>query len=158
MISHINATRRCHIVTLEDPIEVMHRDDNAIIDQREVGVDTADFASALKAVSRQDPDVIFIGEMRDLETVTAALQAAETGHFVISTLHTTDARETVNRIVDMYPKEQQNQARCRWPTRSRASCASGSCPATGTAASRWSRSMVMTTRIYEFITDPRSCP
>jgi twitching motility protein PilT len=111
MISHINATRRCHIVTLEDPIEVMHRDDNAIIDQREIGVDTDRLRHGLKAVSRQDPDVIFIGEMRDLETVTAALQAAETGHLVISTLHTTDARETINRIVDMYPKEQQNQAR-----------------------------------------------
>ena len=104
MIGHINSTRRCHVVTIEDPIEVLHRDEMAIIDQREIGVDTEDFQTAMKAVSRQDPDVIFIGEMRDIETVTAALQAAETGHFVISTLHTTDATETVNRIVDMFPQ------------------------------------------------------
>jgi twitching motility protein PilT len=111
MIGHINRTRRCHIVTIEDPIEVMHRDDVAIVDQREIGVDTRDFPTALRAVSRQDPDVIFIGEMRDIETVSAALQAAETGHMVISTLHTTDAAETVHRVIDMFPKEQQYQAR-----------------------------------------------
>ena len=111
MINYINTTRRCHIVTIEDPIEVLHPDRLAIVDQREVGIDTADFAIALKHVARQDPDVIFIGEMRDPETVRAALQAAETGHLVISTLHTLDATETINRIIDFYPPHQHMQAR-----------------------------------------------
>jgi twitching motility protein PilT len=111
MINHINAKRRCHIVTIEDPIEVLHADKLAIVDQREVAIDTADFATALKHVARQDPDVIFIGEMRDFETVKAALQAAETGHLVISTLHTIDATETVNRVIDFFPPHQQMQAR-----------------------------------------------
>ncbi|MGH2728966.1 MAG: type IV pilus twitching motility protein PilT, partial [Actinomycetota bacterium] len=111
MIHHINAHRRCHIVTIEDPIEVLHADKLAIVDQREVTIDTADFATALKHVARQDPDVIFIGEMRDFETVRAALQAAETGHLVISTLHTLDATETVNRVIDFFPPHQQMQAR-----------------------------------------------
>ncbi len=159
MISHINATRRCHIVTLEDPIEVTHRDDNAIIDQREIGVDTADFATGLKAVSRQDPDVIFIGEMRDLETVGAALQAAETGHFVLSTLHTTDARETVNRIVDMFPKEQQNQARISLANSLKGIVCQRLVPrATGDGRVAVVETMVMTTRIFEFITDPHQLP
>jgi twitching motility protein PilT len=111
MINYINSNRRCHIVTIEDPIEVLHPDRLAIVDQREVGIDTADFATALKHAARQDPDVIFIGEMRDSETVRAALQAAETGHLVISTLHTLDATETVNRIIDFFPPHQQMQAR-----------------------------------------------
>ena len=155
MITHINTTRRCHIVTLEDPIEVMHRDDSAIIDQREVGVDTEDFATGLKAVSRQDPDVIFIGEMRDLETVTAALQAAETGHLVISTLHTTDARETVNRIVDMYPKEQQNQARLSLANSLKGIVCQRLVPrAAGQGRVAVVEVMVMTSRIYEFVMTP----
>jgi len=111
MLSRINMTRACHIVTIEDPIEVMHEDLLSIIDQREIGIDTSDFHTALKYVSRQDPDVIFIGEMRDQETVSAALHAAETGHLVISTLHTIDATETVNRIIDFFPPHQQMQAR-----------------------------------------------
>ncbi len=111
MISHINMTRRCHIVTIEDPIEVVHEDRMAIIDQREIGIDTVDFHTALKYVARQDPDVIFIGEMRDQETVRAAVRAAETGHLVISTLHTIDATETINRVIDFYPPHQQMQAR-----------------------------------------------
>ena len=111
MINYINSTRRCHIVTIEDPIEVLHPDRLSIVDQREVGIDTTDFAVALKHVARQDPDVIFIGEMRDPETVKAALGAAETGHLVISTLHTLDATETVNRIIDFFPPHQQIQAR-----------------------------------------------
>lgn len=111
MIHHINTTRRCHIVTIEDPIEVLHPDRVAIVDQREVGIDTADFATAMRHVARQDPDVIFIGEMRDAETVQTALQAAETGHLVVSTLHTLDATETVNRIIDFYPPHQHMQAR-----------------------------------------------
>lgn len=111
MLDHINMTRRCHILTMEDPIEVMHPDKMAIVDQREIGIDTADFHTAMRAAMRQDPDVIFVGEMRDHETVSAALHAAETGHLVISTLHTIDATETVNRIIEFYPPHQQMQAR-----------------------------------------------
>jgi len=155
MLSHINATRRCHIVTLEDPIEVMHRDDNAIIDQREIGVDTDDFVTGMKAVSRQDPDVIFVGEMRDTETVTAALQAAETGHLVISTLHTTDARETINRVVDMFPKEQQNQARLSLANSLKGVVCQRLVPrATGEGRVAVVEVLVMTSRLYEFVADP----
>ena len=111
MIEHLNHTRQCHIVTIEDPIEVLFRDDVASINQREVGNDTESFLSALRAALRQDPDVILIGEMRDTETVRAALQAAETGHLVLSTLHTVDATETVNRVLDFFPPYQQGQIR-----------------------------------------------
>lgn len=111
MIDHINQVRSCHIVTIEDPIEVLHKDNLAAIDQREVGFDTDSFASAMRVVLRQDPDVILVGEMRDQETVEAALSAAETGHLVFSTLHTINATETINRIVDFFPPHQQNQVR-----------------------------------------------
>ena len=111
MIGYLNATKPVHIVTIEDPIEVLHRDAVASINQREVGNDTQDFLSALRAALRQDPDVILIGEMRDTETVRAALQAAETGHLVLSTLHTQDATETVNRVIDFFPPHQQKQVR-----------------------------------------------
>ncbi|HVF52182.1 MAG TPA: PilT/PilU family type 4a pilus ATPase [Actinomycetota bacterium] len=111
IINHINATRACHILTIEDPIEILHNDRMAIVNQREIGQDTTDFAIALRAAMRQDPDVIFLGEIRDAETVKAALQAAETGHFVVSTLHTTDVSETVNRIIDFFPPHQQKQIR-----------------------------------------------
>jgi twitching motility protein PilT len=111
IIGHINRTRRCHIVTLEDPIEVVHDDGLALIDQREVGTDMPSYASGLKHALRQDPDVIFIGEIRDEETAEAAMQAAETGHMVISTMHTIDARETVSRLIDLYPVGRQRQAR-----------------------------------------------
>ncbi|HZD17074.1 MAG TPA: PilT/PilU family type 4a pilus ATPase [Actinomycetota bacterium] len=111
MIEHLNRIRQCHIVTIEDPIEVLFHDEVASINQREVGSDTESFLSALRAALRQDPDVILIGEMRDTETVRAALQAAETGHLVLSTLHTVDATETVNRVIDFFPPYQQNQIR-----------------------------------------------
>jgi twitching motility protein PilT len=111
ILGHINGSRRSHIVTIEDPIEVIHEDHLSIIDQREIGVDTISYSSGLKHVVRQDPDVIFIGEIRDAETVEAAIQAAETGHLVISTLHTIDATETINRVIDLYPPQQQRQAR-----------------------------------------------
>jgi len=111
MIDYINQTKPVHIVTIEDPIEVLHKDKLASIDQREVGNDTQDFLVALRAALRQDPDVILIGEMRDAETVRAALAAAETGHLVMSTLHTVDATETVNRIIDFFPPHQQKQVR-----------------------------------------------
>jgi twitching motility protein PilT len=111
MIDHINSTRARHMVTLEDPIEYLHRDRLSIINQREVGQDTESFARAMRRVLRQDPDVILIGEMRDEETVRTALSAAETGHLVLSTLHTLDATETVNRIIDFFPPHLQQQAR-----------------------------------------------
>ena len=111
MIDRINNMREVHVVTIEDPIEVLHEDKLAMINQREVGLDTAGFSGALRAAMRQDPDVILVGEMRDEETVRAALSAAETGHFVMSTLHTTDAQETVNRIVDFFPPHEQQQVR-----------------------------------------------
>ncbi len=111
VINHINHTRACHILTIEDPVEIMHTDAKAIVTQREIGMDTQDFQNALRAAMRQDPDVIFVGEIRDAETVKAALQAAETGHFVIATLHTTDVSETINRVIDFFPAEQQKQVR-----------------------------------------------
>ena len=111
MIGYINKTKPVHIVTIEDPIEVLHRDELASINQREIGTDTQDFLVALRAALRQDPDVILIGEMRDTETVRAALSAAETGHLVLSTLHTMDATETVNRVLDFFPPHQQRQIR-----------------------------------------------
>jgi twitching motility protein PilT len=111
MIDQINATKPHHIVTLEDPIEYLHRDKLSIINQREVGQDTESFARAMKRVLRQDPDVILIGEMRDEETVRTALSAAETGHLVLSTLHTLDATETINRVIDFFPPHLQQQAR-----------------------------------------------
>jgi len=111
MIDLINRTRRSHIITVEDPIEYLHKNQQSIIDQREVGADTKSFAEALKRVLRQDPDVILVGEMRDVETVQAALTAAETGHLVISTLHTNDAVQAVDRMVDIFPVHQQGQIR-----------------------------------------------
>jgi len=111
MIDQINASRPQHIVTLEDPIEYLHHDKLSIINQREVGQDTESFARAMKRVLRQDPDVILIGEMRDEETVRTALSAAETGHLVLSTLHTLDATETINRVIDFFPPHLQQQAR-----------------------------------------------
>jgi twitching motility protein PilT len=111
MIDHINQTRSANIITLEDPIEILHPDKRSIVSQREIGTDTRDYAQAMRRVLRQDPDVILVGEMRDTETVEAALTAAETGHLVLSTLHTTNATETINRIVDFFPPFQQNQAR-----------------------------------------------
>jgi len=111
MIGHINRTRRAHIVTIEDPIEVVHDDDRAIIQQREVGLDTDTYAAALRHVVRQDPDVIFVGEIRDPESALSAIQAAETGHLVISTMHTIDSTETINRLLDLFPAQQQREVR-----------------------------------------------
>ncbi|HEX3085573.1 MAG TPA: type IV pilus twitching motility protein PilT [Pyrinomonadaceae bacterium] len=111
MIDRINATRSGHIVTIEDPIEFLHRDKKAFVTQREVEVDTRSFAEALRGALRQDPDVILVGEMRDLETIETALTAAETGHLVLSTLHTLDATETITRIVSSFPSHQQKSIR-----------------------------------------------
>jgi twitching motility protein PilT len=111
MINYINDSRRTHIVTIEDPIEFLHSDHNSIITQREVGIDTLTFGDALRHVMRQSPDVILIGEMRDLETIQTAIAAAETGHLVLSTLHTTDAIQTVERIINYFPAHLQSQIR-----------------------------------------------
>ena len=111
MIGHINNTRRAHIVTVEDPIEVVHDDALSIMQQREIGIDTDSYANALRHVIRQDPDVIFIGEIRDPESALSAIQAAETGHLVISTLHTIDCVETINRLLDLFPPSQQREVR-----------------------------------------------
>jgi twitching motility protein PilT len=111
MVDHVNSTVARHIVTIEDPIEFLHGDKRSVINQREVGADTGSFSRALRRVLRQDPDIILIGEMRDEETVATALSAAETGHLVLSTLHTADAPETVNRVVDFFPPHQHRQVR-----------------------------------------------
>ncbi|HEX6391010.1 MAG TPA: type IV pilus twitching motility protein PilT [Solirubrobacteraceae bacterium] len=111
MVDHINSTKSRHIVTIEDPIEFLHTDKRSAINQREVGMDTATFNTALRRVLRQDPDVILIGEMRDAESVHAALSAAETGHLVFSTVHTVDAPETINRIIDFFPPHMHQQVR-----------------------------------------------
>lgn len=111
MVDHINHTQARHIVTIEDPIEVLHKDHLSIINQREIGTDTDTYVSAMKRVIRQDPDVIVIGELNDLETTQAALAAAETGHLVLTTVHTMNATETIQRLIDFYPAHQQRSAR-----------------------------------------------
>jgi len=111
MIDYINVSRSAHVITVEDPIEYVHEHKRCMVNQREVGADVPDFAGALRAALREDPDVILVGEMRDFETVSAAVTAAETGHLVLSTLHTTSAADTINRIIDVYPEHQQVQIR-----------------------------------------------
>jgi twitching motility protein PilT len=111
MVDYVNRNRTCNIVTIEDPIEFLHRDRKSIVNQREVGADTESFSVALRSALRQDPDVILVGEMRDFETISTALVAAETGHLVMSTLHTLDAVETINRIIAVFPPYQQKQIR-----------------------------------------------
>jgi twitching motility protein PilT len=111
IIQQINMTRFCHIITIEDPIEYLYISERSIIHQREIGSDTKSFSEALKRALRQDPDVILIGEMRDLETVSAAVTAAETGHLVFGTLHTPDAAQTIDRMIDVFPPHQQDQVR-----------------------------------------------
>ena len=111
MLGHINRTRRQHIVTIEDPIEILHDDETCIVNQREVGIDTESFGQALRRVLRQDPDVILIGELRDAETAETALQAAESGHLVLSTMHTVDAAETIGRLIEFFPAIKQPQVR-----------------------------------------------
>jgi twitching motility protein PilT len=111
MIDHVNITRTEHVMTIEDPIEFLHRDKKSLVNQREVEVDTKSFAFALRSALRQDPDVILVGEMRDYETIETALNAAETGHLVLSTLHTVDATETINRVISVFPPHQQKQIR-----------------------------------------------
>ncbi|MEA1955595.1 MAG: type IV pilus twitching motility protein PilT [Campylobacterota bacterium] len=111
MVNEINKRKQKHIITIEDPIEFVHKDNNCIVNQRSVGQDTLSFANALKSALREDPDIILVGEMRDIETINLALHAADTGHLVLSTLHTTDAKETINRIISTFPTEEQNRIR-----------------------------------------------
>jgi twitching motility protein PilT len=111
MVDYINTNSRCHVLTIEDPIEYLHKHKRSIVNQREVGDDTKSFAGALRSALREDPDVILVGEMRDLETISTAISAAETGHLVLSTLHTIGAAQTVDRVIDMFPPYQQQQIR-----------------------------------------------
>lgn len=111
IVDYINRTRREHIITLEDPIEFVHEHKQCIVNQREIGIDTASFATGLRAALRQDPDVVLVGEMRDLETISTAITAAETGHLVFGTLHTADAPQTIDRVIDVFPPEAQQQIR-----------------------------------------------
>jgi twitching motility protein PilT len=156
MIDHMNRTMHKHIVTIEDPIEFLHRDRCSIVNQREVGQDTASFRRALRRVLRQDPDVILIGEMRDEETVHSALTAAETGHLVLSTLHTVDASETVNRIIDFFPPHQQQQARAMIAGTLKGIVSQRLVPtADGQGRVACCEIMVMTGRVHDMILDPK---
>jgi twitching motility protein PilT len=155
MIDHINRTRPHHIVTLEDPIEYLHPDKRSLINQREVGADTESFATAMRRVLRQDPDVILIGEMRDEETVRTALSAAETGHLVLSTVHTLDATETINRIIDFFPPHLQHQARVMLSSTLKGAVAQRLVPdITGEGRVPASEILVVTGRVQDLILDP----
>ena len=154
MVNHINTYRNCHVITIEDPIEFLHRDRKSIITQREVGADTNSFAMALRAALRQDPDVILVGEMRDKETIDIALTAAETGHLVLSTLHTLDAVETVMRIVSQYPPHQHQQVRLQLAGVLKAVVSQRLLPkADGQGVVPAAEVMISTARIRECITD-----
>ncbi len=155
MIDHINRTRTDHIVTLEDPIEYLHEDKNSIVNQREIGSDTESFAKAMRRILRQDPDVILIGEMRDEETVRTALSAAETGHLVLSTVHTLDATETINRIVDFFPPHLQHQARVMLAATLKGAIAQRLVPdLTGEGRVPASEILVVTGRVQDLIMNP----
>jgi len=157
MIGYINRTRRAHIVTIEDPIEVMHEDDLSIIEQREIGLDTESYAAALKHVIRQDPDVIFVGEIRDGDSALSAIQAAETGHLVISTLHTTDATETINRVLDLFPAQQQREVRTSFAGALRGIVSQRLAPrADGKGRVPAIEVLVANGRVYERIIDPEA--
>ena len=146
LIDRINRSRHEHILTIEDPIEFLHRHGSCIVNQREIGQDATTFAEGLRAALRQDPDVILVGEMRDLETISTALTAAETGHLVFATLHTQSAPQTIDRVIDVFPAEQQARCASSSPRRSRASSRrTSSRPPTATAASPRSRSSCPTT-------------
>ena len=154
MIDHINSTREGHIVTIEDPIEVLHQDKKCIVNQREIGIDTDSYEDALRHVVRQDPDVILIGEMRDHETVSAALTAAEIGNLVLSTLHTIDATETINRVIDFFPPYQQKQVRLMLAATLRGIVSLRLIPSMQGGLVPAVEVLVMTGSIREYITDP----
>jgi twitching motility protein PilT len=154
MVDHINETRSKHVVTIEDPIEYLHRDKRSLINQREVGMDTESFRRALRRVLRQDPDVILIGEMRDEETVHTALSAAETGHLVLSTIHTVDATESINRMLDFFPPHQQQQARAMIAGTLKGVISQRLIPAAdGGGRVAVCETLVMTGRVRDMITD-----
>jgi len=154
MIDHINSTREGHIVTVEDPIEVLHQDKKCIVNQREIGIDTDSYADALRHVVRQDPDVILIGEMRDHETVSAALTAAEIGNLVLSTLHTIDATETIGRIIDFFPPYQQKQVRLMLAATLRGIVSLRLVPSIQGGLVPAVEVLVMTGTIREYVNDP----
>ncbi len=155
MINHINTNRAEHVITLEDPIEYLHADKRAIINQREVGTDTKSFPKAMRRVLRQDPDVILIGEMRDEETVRTALSAAETGHLVLSTLHTLDATETINRIIDFFPPHLQQQARVMLASTLRGAVSQRLVPtADGAGRIAAAEILIVTGRVQDLILSP----
>ncbi len=155
MLDHMNRSMAKHIVTIEDPIEFLHRDRRSIINQREVGTDTASFNRALRRVLRQDPDVILVGEMRDEETVRTALSAAETGHLVLSTVHTLDATETINRIIDFFPPHLQHQARVMLAATLKGAIAQRLVPdVTGDGRVPASEVLVVTGRVQDLIMNP----
>jgi twitching motility protein PilT len=154
VIGYINAHRRTHIVTMEDPIEIVHEDLLSVVDQREIGLDTRSYRSGLRHVVRQDPDVIFIGEIRDMETVEAAIQAAETGHLVISTLHTTDVSETVNRIIDFFPPHQAKQTRVAMASSLAGIISQRLLPRAGGGRAAAIEIMVMNGRVRDMIMNP----
>jgi twitching motility protein PilT len=155
MIDHINRNRAHHIITLEDPIEYLHPDKRSIVNQREVGSDTESFGRAMRRVLRQDPDVILVGEMRDEETVRTALSAAETGHLVLSTVHTLDATETINRIIDFFPPRLQHQARVMLASTLKGAIAQRLIPdITGEGRVPASEILVVTGRVKDLILNP----
>jgi twitching motility protein PilT len=154
MIHHINLTRAAHVVTIEDPIEFVHRDLRSVISQREVGVDTASFKRALRRVLRQDPDVILIGEMRDEETVATAMSAAETGHLVLSTIHTVDAAESINRMLDFFPPHQHGQIRSMLAGTLRGVISQRLVPAAGGGRVAACEVLRTTGRVRDMILDP----
>jgi len=154
MIDYINRTRNGHIVTIEDPIEVQHEDQGCVIDQREIGIDTDSYGDALRHVVRQDPDIVFIGEMRDHTTVSASLTAAEIGNLVLSTLHTIDAAETVNRIIDFFPPHQQLQARLMLASTLRGIISMRLLPAIGGGLIPAVEVLIMTGTVREYLLDP----
>jgi len=157
VIGHINRTRRAHIVTIEDPIEVVHEDDLSIIQQREIGLDTESYANALRHVIRQDPDVVFIGEIRDPESALSAIQAAETGHLIITTMHTIDATETINRLLDLFPPQQQREVRTSFAGALRGIVSQRLVPrADGKGRVPAVEVMIATGRVYDRIIDPES--
>jgi twitching motility protein PilT len=156
VVNHINQTRRQHIVTIEDPIEVLHDDAGCIVNQREIGLDTADFAQALRRALRQDPDVILIGELRDSETAQTALQAAESGHLVLSTMHTVDAAETVGRLIEFFPPVKQQQIRSITAGVLRGVISQRLLPAIGGGRVVAAEVMVSNARIAELIREDRA--
>jgi twitching motility protein PilT len=154
MVDHVNTTTARHIVTIEDPIEFLHSDKRSVINQREVGSDTGSFGRALRRVLRQDPDIILIGEMRDEETVRTALSAAETGHLVLSTLHTADAPETINRVIDFYPPHQHRQVRAMLSSTLRGVISQRLIPAIGGGRVAALEVLRTTGRVRDAIVDP----